>query len=541
MKHRPAKIGLGIYVLIWLFILIGSAVLPLRTYEHEPLLADLPPANSYLSIPDVKAERVKKIVSGTTYGAVLLDDGTLQVWGDHPFSLPEIEGMRLFDMASGAQHMVLVDQENQIYEIGKYPYAQTSLSALDKEFLRKDGILEVYASDTYSACLSNSGYLYFWGMTDALNEIPEQHQGHIQKAAVHPYHIAYLLDDGTVHMNGRNDRLSHIPREFTDGTIRVLDLAISYESVFVVDEDHHVHTWGDVIYDVPDHLRVRRIVSGRRNVHLLYEDGSVVGMGADSRSLSYGDALYSGYFQTYVLQDGDILAWGNSGFPIGSDAYGRDLLTRLAHGGFITLLLGLPACLISLLLAVFLGLLSGYRGGWIDRAVIRLSECISSIPFLPIVVTLSAFMMDNTVGYIRMIVVMVLYGCVSWPSLARLIRIQVMAEREADYVRYEEMIGASSFRIMIKHILPSTFPMIAADIASLYASSILMEASLSFLGFGVPLLYPSWGNMLQTAQSMHVIENCWWQWFFPALFVFLSVLAVHFFSEGIRREYHPKE
>lgn len=544
LKHTSAKIGLGLYVGIWLFTIIGSWLLPMDPYEHDSILADLPPASSYGTYPkDLDVTNITDITSSVSFSVALMKDGNVVTWGEDEGISKTIEGMHVKAMAAGANHFVVVDRNDTIYEFEEVPASQTILNDRIRNFLKEDGVKEVYASDTYSACLSNGGYLFYWGATSALDlaSIPDEHQGHIDKAVLNPNHVLYVLDDGTIHMLGRKDRLSKIPDGLTNGSVAIKDIAMSYDSVLVLDEHNKLHSWGETSYEFKELSTPISIFNSRHSFYVMNEDHSVIEY-AKEETISYDvDAIYASDVQTYMIGNGELHATCFTGFPLGSDSYGRDILTRLVHGGLISLLIGLPACLLSLILSIFFGLISGYYGGKVDHIIMRLSECISSIPFLPIVITISAFLMDSMEGYSRIMIVMLLYGSVSWPSLARMIRTKVMVEKEKDYVLYEEMIGASPLRIMWKHIFPSTFSILAADITLLYASTLLMEASLSFLGFGVPPLNPSWGNMLQAAQTMQTISSCWWQWFFPALCVFLSILSIHLMAEALRKEIDVKE
>lgn len=548
-KHTPAKIGLLAYAGMWLFTALGALVLPLDVNAYEPVMANLSPANNYLSFPkDINIQEIQMITSGTSFSMALQKDGSVISWGGKEFNQEEVaktfQDKHIQQIAAGANHVIAVDENNEMYEVGNVPYAQNPLSNRVKESIQVEGVQKVFASDTYSGCLTNTGYLYYWGNTTALNlnEVPEEHQGLITNVVANPFHILYTLEDKTLHIVGRNDQLSEIPLAFKNHTLEVLDMQMNYSTILILDTNHQLHMWGDSIYDIPNTFRQPvQIVSGRRNFHILYEDESVIGIGNHSKNSTFVDQLYSSYEQTYALHEDSLESWGNAGFVLGSDEYGRDILTRLVHGGLISLVIGLPACVLSCVLSIFFGLASGYYGGKIDHIIMRLSECISSIPFLPLIVTLSVFLMKDTSAYVRIGIVMLLYGGVSWTALARLIRTKVLVEKQKDYILYEKVIGASHLRILLKHILPSTISILVADITLLYASTLLIEASLSFLGFGVPTPYPSWGNMLQGAQTMQVIQLYWWQWFFAMFCVILSILSIHIIGETIRKEVNPKE
>lgn len=547
LKNKTLALGLLLYIGVWLFTIVGTIYLPFNPNDHEPIMANLPPSKSYLNSPiDLEPKDIKMITNGTSFSLALLNNGSVVSWGDDEEIINEVENIdkNIQQIAAGARHVVAIDKDNELIEFGEVTSYQKQLSSEQKKMMQEEGVQTLFASDTFSGCLTTNGYLYYWGNTAslAMNDITNTHQGHITKVVVNPFHLLYMLDDGTLHMVGREDELSEIPESINNGNIRIKDMYMNYTTVMILDDNNQIHMWGEEVYDLPKHNRVPiQIVSGRRNFHILYEDGTVDGLGENAKSDENVQMLYSNYFQTYAIHENSIQSWGNDGFLLGSDEYGRDILTRLVHGGLISLVIGLPACILSCFLSIFFGLLSGYCGGKIDHYIMRLSECISSIPFLPLIITLSAFLIKDTNAYLRLAIVMLLYGCLSWPSLARLIRSKVMVEKKKDYILYEESVGASNKRILWKHIFPSTFSILAADITMLYASTLLIEASLSFLGFGVPAMYPSWGNMLESARTIQVIQLYWWRWLFAAICIFISVLSVHLISEAIRKQINPKE
>lgn len=303
--------------------------------------------------------------------------------------------------------------------------------------------------------------------------------------------------------------------------------------------------------DVPEEVQNANIVqvdAGRFSFVARDDAGNVYTWGTDKYGVNQlpksfkgnATAIYSDYYQSYAVSDNGIAAWGNKGFMLGSDEMGRDILTRLLVGGGVTLFVGAIAVIISTVIGVTVGLISGFYGGWVDNVLMRFSEIISSFPFLPLAITLSALLAGRLDQSQRLGLIMVVLGVISWPGLARLVRGQILAEREKDFVLAARSLGLKTGTIIIKHILPSVVNVIIVNMTLGYASSLLTEAGLSFLGFGVAQPQPSWGNMLTGAQSSEVIQNYWWRWVLPAILVLIAALSVNLVGDGLRDAMDPK-
>jgi peptide/nickel transport system permease protein len=282
---------------------------------------------------------------------------------------------------------------------------------------------------------------------------------------------------------------------------------------------------------------------------MLLEDGRVASWGANhlgQLDIPSGmpplTTVYSDYFQNYGLtEDGAVFAWGNRGYVLGSDEFGRDMLARLIHGGRISLTVGAIAVVIQVLIALLVGLTSGFFGGWVDHLLMRITDVFSAIPFLPVAVTLSYIIGNMLSESARLNLIMIVLGVLGWMGLARMIRAQLLVEREKDFVLAARALGIRKRKIMWKHILPNVFNLVIVNITLSYASMLLMEAALSFLGFGVSVPTPSWGNMLTTAQQPVVIQFYWWRWFIPGLCVVLAALSANLIGDALREAMDPRE
>jgi peptide/nickel transport system permease protein len=227
-------------------------------------------------------------------------------------------------------------------------------------------------------------------------------------------------------------------------------------------------------------------------------------------------------------------------FLMGADDTGRDVWTRLLFGSQVSLTVGLVGILISFTLGLLLGGVSGYFGGWVDVCIMRSSELLLSIPGLYLIVALrGVFPLDlpSQQTYLAIVAILAFIG---WAGLARVIRGMVLSLRQSEYVLAAEALGASSLRIIVRHILPNTmsFTIVAATVA--VPGFILGEVFLSFLGVGVQPPAASWGNMLNAARSQRVLTSFPWMLLAPGGAIFLTVMAFNFFGDGLRDALDPR-
>ena len=234
----------------------------------------------------------------------------------------------------------------------------------------------------------------------------------------------------------------------------------------------------------------------------------------------------------------------------GTDSVGKDVFSRVIEGGKISLSIGIVGISISLLVGMFMGSLAGYFGGWTDRLIMRLVEFLLSIPTLYLIIALRAYFQTQTVLGIggrnmsstqRYLIIVVILAFVGWAGQARVVRGMVLAIKEFDFITAERALGASTFRIITRHILPNTlsYVVIAATIA--VPGYILGEVALSYLGVGIQEPQVSWGIMLEDAQSLSTITNQPWLLFAPAALIFITVFAFNFLGDGLRDAIDPHQ
>jgi peptide/nickel transport system permease protein len=225
---------------------------------------------------------------------------------------------------------------------------------------------------------------------------------------------------------------------------------------------------------------------------------------------------------------------------LGTDEQGRDVFMRLFLGGRISIIVGLMAAGITVVIGTLIGGISGYYGGWIDNVLMRFAEIVYSIPFLPIVVSLSAALMWKVSSENKMFIVMFLIGILSWPGLARIVRGQILSLREQEFMQAAEVLGISSWSKIVRHLIPNTLAFVIITAMLSMASAILVEASLSFIGLGVTPPTPTWGNMIERARNAHVFRNLQWLWMPPGVMIILTVVSINLLGEGLRDAFDPK-
>jgi len=220
--------------------------------------------------------------------------------------------------------------------------------------------------------------------------------------------------------------------------------------------------------------------------------------------------------------------------PLGTDMTGRDMLSRLVYGGRVSMSVGIVAVSISVTLGVLLGSISGFYGGRVDNLIMRFTEVVMAFPTLIILITIVSILGPGL--YNSMIAI----GLIGWTGIARLVRGQILSLREMDFVLAARAVGVPQARILAQHILPNVVSPIIVAATFGIAGAILTEAGLSFLGLGIKPPTPSWGNMINEAQQLTIIESKPWIWLGPGLMITLSVLAINFIGDGLRDALDPR-
>ncbi len=219
---------------------------------------------------------------------------------------------------------------------------------------------------------------------------------------------------------------------------------------------------------------------------------------------------------------------------LGTDSAGRDVYSRILFAGRVSLSVGLVAVGIYVAIGTTLGGLAGYFGGWVDNVIMRLADMVLSFPAIIVIITIVSIVGPSIIN------VMVVIGLLGWPPIARLVRGEFLTLREREFVLASIATGASSGRIIFRHVFPNALTPVIVNATFGMASAILLEAGLSFLGLGVQPPTASWGNMLNRAFQQMRDFDAWWIGVFPGLMIALTVLCFNFLGDGLRDALDPR-
>ncbi len=242
--------------------------------------------------------------------------------------------------------------------------------------------------------------------------------------------------------------------------------------------------------------------------------------------------------ETYVY---DTYSYPSKEHWLGTDKNGMDMLTRLMYGGRVSLTVGFLVEIIACVLGVILGGLSGYFGGWVDMLIMRIVDVFYCIPSMPIIIILGAAMDAMHVDpQVRMVYLMLILGFLGWPGIARLVRGQILSLREQEFMTATEATGLSVKRRIFQHLIPNVIPQLIVSATMGLGSTIITEATLSFLGLGVKFPFASWGNIINDVNNTFVLTNYWFIWIPAGTLLLLTVLAFNLVGDGLRDAFDPR-
>ncbi|MCI8565075.1 MAG: ABC transporter permease [Lachnospiraceae bacterium] len=230
-----------------------------------------------------------------------------------------------------------------------------------------------------------------------------------------------------------------------------------------------------------------------------------------------------------------ILEAPSASHIFGTDKIGRDIWARILYGGRVSIGVGFGSALIATVIGVSLGTICGYKGGWLDGVVMKLSEVLMAFPQMILVLILVTVTGQSLWNLI------LIFSVTGWPSMYRMARSQMLSIREEEYVQALKAFGIGSMRIAFVHMLPNAIGPIFVNVTLSTAMFILQEASLSFLGLGVPLEVATWGNILNVAQDLTILKDAPWIWLPTGIVVTLFVVSINFIGDGLRDATDPSQ
>ena len=591
-----ATTAVVVLLLLFLFAFIGPIFAPVDLSYMESMHANVGPTNSMMAIPKELKNGTSSISSRGSFSLGLSEEGKLFTWGyfngaikkqphTDVLTVPEeAQKEKILFAGAGSDHCVAIGESGKVYAWGLYDNGQyghdgSMIAAVLKQpnelingTIDVSQVKQLAVGVQVTAILMKDGTLYAWGNDQAsatnINSILKA----IKNDGLRLSQIAFtntglygISTDGkfvtgdnvtfenhTVTDENGADRVV-VTQDYI-GSRKAISLAATCDSVAVVLEDGELLVLGKV-GNAPALEAGEKAVSvsaGSRHFTLLTDSGRTVAWGngklgqtkvpAKLQAAGSVDRVISAGFQNYAFKDGKFVgSWGLKGYLMGTDDMGRDVFNRVMNGGKMTMTVGAVAVIVATIIGVIIGCISGYFGGKVDMLLMRVTEIFGAIPFLPFALVLSAVLQaSDLTENVRIFIIMVILGVLSWTGLARLIRGQVLAEREKEFVTAARSMGVPERRIAFKHILPNVISVILVSVTLDFASCMLTESSLSYLGFGVQLPRPTWGNMLYGCRNATVIQNYWWRWLFPAIFLSVAVICINVIGDALRDVLDPK-
>jgi len=593
LERKLAVGALCVLICMFIIVFVGPLFMP-RYYDSytETTQQNIAPGLSMMSVPDELKDDIKMIDGYGSFTVGLSNAGKVYVWGNtyDPVSgvdmelIPEaVQNSKIVAVAAGIDHAVAVDEAGHVYAWGDNKRAQYGYFTPDQEVgmdvvsmpeglangtetIDADHILKITCGYQITAILMDDGQLYIWGNRKAYSNM----DSFVGKEGL--VDIDFTLNNIVGLTEARNsvftgkrglyDKFKETlngkavgAREFLNGR-KIKQIVATTKNVCGELDDGSLFFVGDAIGALDP---VPAMHPGEGFVSIAAGTYHYAGITTEGRVLAWGgntllqtsvpddtkgtSKLYCGAFQTYGVNDGNQLVtkWGNKGYLFGTDKYGADIFQRIIQGGRMTMTIGAVAVIISVVIGIIVGCISGYFGGKVDMLLMRVTEIFAAIPFLPFALILSALMAQMNISENQKIfLLMVILGVLTWTGMARMVRAQVLVARENEYVTAAKAMGVRESVIAFKHILPNIVSIIFVSLTLDFATCLLTESSLSYLGFGVTYPRPTWGNMLNGVNNATIIKNFWWQWVFTSIFLAITCICINIVGDALRDVMDPK-
>lgn len=582
--RKPLATGAVILLCaMFLFVLIGPIFDPVDLSYQEDLHANVAPNMDMMDIPSGMKKDPVSISSWGSFTIGLNEKGKVYVWGYYKtfsdkarkdvMKIPaEVKQGNMLYAAAGYDHCVTIDSNGKIYAWGEDDNAQYGREGrmlgdypqpdeLIFGTLDTDNIAQLICGYQMTAILMKDGGLYAWGNTMAgashiksMLDIAKDVK--FKKICFTNSDLFAISEDGEF-IRGKNNQYEYYKSQDIDeyiGQRKAVDIAATGDSIVILLDDGELLAMGTEknAPALPEGEKIASISAGARHFSLVTESGSVISWGngklgqTDTPSKleknGSADTVFSSGFQNYAFKDGKFVdSWGLKGYLFGTDNMGRDVFNRVMNGGKMTMTIGAVAVIVSSIIGIIIGCIAGYFGGWVDLLLMRVTEIFSAIPFLPFALVLSAVLQGSSLKEdYRIFIIMIILGLLSWTGLATLVRGQILAEREKEFVIAAKAMGVKERKIAFRHILPNVISVILVSLTLNFATCMLTESSLSYLGFGVRLPRPTWGNMLDGCRNSIVIQHYWWRWLFPSIFLAVTVICINIIGDTLRDVLDPK-
>ena len=579
---KTAVVALILVIGLFAFVFIAPLFVRLDINYTDPLQQNVAPIYTLKKVPRALKKSVSDIDGFSEFTVGLSKDGKVFVWGDTKDRLSGRDYKRLptaverdgaAKIAAGKDHILALTNGGELVgwgdrSCGQYGFLPT-LNAITTPIELADSIppqsvKQLACGYQSSALVKTDGSAYFWGNKNTTRNLDKlAYLTGVEKAAFTNSAAIALQTDGSITTG--EEEIFTVAVSSRTGTHEgfyayikgksAVDIATTNKCLAVLFDDGELVVSG-VFENGEEQLPTLKngeyflsITGGTRHFAGVTNLGNAYAWGhnaygqCDLKKDGKTAAVYTGALQTYAVdEDGELLqSVGLKGYIMGTDGRGRDIFARIVHGGKMTMTIGAVAVLVSSAIAILVGCVSGYFGGAVDTFLMRVTEIFSSVPFLPFAMLLSQIIKYyNLAETTRIFIIMLILGVLSWTGLARMIRGQVLAEREKEFVLAARAIGVKERKIAFRHILPNIVSVILVSMTLDFAGCLLTESSLSYLGFGVQQPQPTWGNMLNGCNNSTIIQNYWWQWLFPSLFLSLATICINIVGDALRDALDPK-
>ena len=590
-ERKMAVGALVLLVAMFITMFVGPLFMP-KYYDAytEVTQKSIAPNMSMMKVPAELADDIKMIDGYGSFSVGLSNAGKVYVWGSTQIGttgidmadIPEdVLNANIVMVAAGIDHVVAIDDKGIVHSWGNNRLGQfdileegeevnPNIAYMPEELVTTgidvNNVKKLVCGYQCTAILMNDGSFYLWGNKLTYANID------LFLNAGSMYDLDFTLNY-IVGINGKRNTIYTGSRGLYDvvrtqvsgqstkikdyiGKRKIESITASNNSMCLLLDDGSVCFAGDFagnMTQVPTLAADEdfvQIVAGSYHYSGLTNKGNVYSWGGNTLdqtevSINYAATtkIYNGAFQTYAVDEADdlVTSWGLKGYLFGTDTAGADIFQRIINGGKMTMTVGAVAVIISSIIGILIGCISGYFGGKVDILLMRIAEIFNAIPFIPFAMILSAIMGRMTLSEdTRIFIIMCILGVLTWPGLARLVRGQVLVARESEYVTAAKALGVKEITIAFKHILPNVMSVILVNLVLNFGTCMLTESSLSYLGFGVTYPRPTWGNMLNGANNATIINAYWWQWVFTAAFLAITCICINIVGDNLRDAMDPK-
>lgn len=549
-ENKIAMGGMAVFIVIFLMCFILPIWFNQDLNFQDPTQKNIAPGFTFMDVPKELQSNAEIIGVGPTFGVGVDKNGVVYEWGtltERLKKLPPNMG-KLTQIAVGQDHVLALNEDGKLFTWG---FNRMGLNMIPTELNNKK-IKSITAGYQTSIVVTEDGKVVSWGNQNAVDIQDSRAKGEKVKEVIANIQTALAVtEDGKIiPLAKRETAFDAVPEEIQG---KVKDLALTDKSAAALLEDGSIVVWGSNEYNiktVPEDVNGKAVDldGGRNSFTALMEDGTVKAWGGNNNKqcevpadVKNVEKLATRYYQNFVIdKDGKVTTWGLKGYLLGTDNLGRSVALRMLKGGQMTMTVGFVSVIISLIIGIIVGGISGYYGGTVDILLMRLAEVVGSLPFIPLALILSALIGNKVSELGRIIMIMCILGLLGWPGVADMVRAQVLAEREKEFVTAAKALGVRERNIIFRHIVPNVMTIILVQATLSFATCMLTESGLSFLGFGVGEPIPSWGNMLNNCRSSEVISQYWWRWVFPSISLGLCTISINLFGDGLRKAVDPK-